>query len=174
MIYEYKNPECSIITQISDTGHVVILEPGLPGWAEAVAAGPAAFAPPQVQPSDARAAALSRVLSGLTALEDAVTGGVPLSERLSWSIKEAAARNHVAGNPTAWDTALLTAEAALTGETLDALADAVIWKADRYIALVGAMAGIRRSAEAAIAAADTLEAIEAAADAALATIAAMG
>lgn len=125
-----------------------------PGWAYAEGE----FHPPRtdITPIEAMAA----VMSAITAVEDALTAGVPLAEKLSWSAKEAAARAIVAGVGLAADQSLLAGEAALTGETVEDLAARVIARADLYRFAVSRLAGIRRAAGTAIAAAQRPDDLE--------------
>lgn len=101
------------------------------------------------------ATARAGVLSAIARVEDALTAGVPLAEKLSWPSKEAAARAVQAGTGAALDNALLAGESALTGETVEELATRIIASADAYRFAVSRMAGIRRGAERRIAQAQT-------------------
>jgi hypothetical protein len=79
-----------------------------------------------------------------------VTGPVAETERASWPTKETAARAHLAGNAAAYQTAMLQAEANVTGETLTALATKIVGNADLYTALAGSIVGWRRATNAAL------------------------
>lgn len=126
-------------------------------WVEAENAGPGwvlqdgKLSPPITEMS--ADAARAAVLAAIARVEDVLTSGVPLAEKLSWPSKEAAARAVVAGNGSALDVSLLAGESALTGETVEELAARILASADAYRFAVSRMAGIRRGAEARIAAA---------------------
>ncbi|UXO94004.1 hypothetical protein Pan4_17 [Pseudanabaena phage Pan4] len=122
-------------------GETRIVRPALPGEIPAVT----------FDPATSRAA----VLAAIARVEDALTAGVPLAEKLSWPSKEAAARAVEAGTGAALDNALLAGESALTGETVEELATRIIASADAYRFAVSRMAGIRRGAERRIAQAQT-------------------
>ena len=86
-------------------------------------------------------------------MAEKITGPVPMNEKLAWIKKEEAARAHVAGTPTAAQTALLQGELALTSaldSDIDTLAAKIIANADFYSVAVAAIAGIRRNTMAAI------------------------
>jgi hypothetical protein len=70
---------------------------------------------------------------------------IPRGEMAAWSIKEVSARAVKAGNPEPQDTAILQAEASMTGETLDQLADHILEKAESYRIISGKLAGFRRA-----------------------------
>lgn len=97
--------------------------------------------------------ATAAVLLAIAMVEEALTAGVPLSEKLSWSAKESAARNLLAGTSAPKDMELLAGEATITGETVEDLALSVVARADQYRFAVSRLAGIRRAATASIAAA---------------------
>ena len=104
--------------------------------------------------------AQSAVLAAISAVEEALTSGVPLAEKLSWTAKEQAALAVYAGTETEADTALLAGEASITGETVTELAARIIAAAEAYRFAASRLAGIRRAAEKAIAAAETPDALE--------------
>lgn len=85
-----------------------------------------------------------------------ISAGVSQEERLSWPVKNDAAKAHIAGTPSASQTQMLTLEANWTGETIDALAGRIVAKADQYSAIVAAIAGIRRKASVAFQNADAV------------------
>lgn len=90
----------------------------------------------------------------------AITSDVPLDEKLSWATKEAEALAYQADNQV--PTPILSAEAAITGETIANLAAEVLTNAIAFRTISGQIAGLRRTTRAAIEAADSPEAIEAA------------
>ncbi len=110
--------------------------------------------------------ALAAVLAAIEAVETALTSGVPLAEKLSWTAKEQAAIAVLADTASPADTALLAGEASITGETVAELAGRIVAAAEAYRFAASRMAGIRRAAERAIASAGTgeelLQAVEAA------------
>lgn len=85
------------------------------------------------------------------------TAGVPEAEVASWPVKAERARQHLGGAPQA----MIAAEAALTGEDAKALAQKIAAKAAAYEAIIARTTGLRRATEAAIAAAQTPEAVAA-------------
>lgn len=106
------------------------------------------------------AQALAAVLASIASVEAALTAGVPLGEKLSWTAKEQAALAVFSGNDSPADTALLAGEASITGETVAELAQRIIAAAEAYRFAASRMAGIRRAAEKAIAVAADAAALE--------------
>ena len=102
---------------------------------------------PKYPDADAAKAAMVEWIAGFTA---AVTGPVPVDERLSWDAKEADARAYIAETATAAQTAMIEDEAAITGEVPADLAAIIIAKADTFRAVVARVAGLRRKTIAAI------------------------
>ena len=102
-----------------------------------------------------KTAAKERLAAQADHMARAVTGIVPLAEQLSWPVKEAAARAHQAGTADAGQTALLAAEAGVTGETVGALVEKILANAVAYHMAAGFIAGWRRK---------TMEAIDVLAD----------
>ncbi len=92
----------------------------------------------------ARVDAKRRLATAADAMAQVLTGVAPLAEQLSWPVKEAAARATLAGTADSGQTALLAAEAAVTGETVADLAGKVIANAAAYHAASGYIAGWRR------------------------------
>jgi hypothetical protein len=115
----------------------------------------------------AQGAARARLVAAIEGFSEKVTGDVPLSEKLSWGTKEMAARAVLAGAGSAEDKALLQGEAKVTGEAVSDLAARIVRNSDTYRGLVAMLTGLRRGAEAAIAAARTPSEADAVADAAL-------
>jgi hypothetical protein len=103
--------------------------------------------------------ALAAVLAAIEAVESALTSGVPLAEKLSWTAKEQAAIAVLADTASPADTALLAGEASITGETVAELAGRIVAAAEAYRFAASRMAGIRRAAEKAIAVAENGEAL---------------
>lgn len=97
-----------------------------------------------------KAAAKSRVAARADQIAEAITGTVPLAERLSWPTKEVAARAVLAGTATTGQQMILGAEAQVSGETVAVLAASIVAKADLYMTAVGLIAGQRRKTMAAI------------------------
>jgi|GEM_PF-1091947 len=104
-------------------------------------------APPKYQSADAAKAAMVQWANNFTA---AVTGPVPIDERLSWDAKEAAARAYIAETADTAQTAMIETEAAITEEGPASLAAIIIAKADTFRAVVARVAGLRRKTIAAI------------------------
>lgn len=108
----------------------------------------------------ARATAEARLLAMIEAETQVLSGAVPLAEKLMWATKEEAARACLAGQADAGQSALLEAEAAMTGEAVDALAARILAKAEAMQAHVSRLVGIRRRVVAALAEAGDPEAME--------------
>ena len=121
----------------------------------------------------ARAAATAQVLAWIAGAAVPLTGGVPIEEMLSWTAKEAAAEAVLAGTATAGQTTMIQAEATLTGEAVPALCEIILAKAAAYNAAVGIIAGLRRAAEAQLAACTVPEDCPAVAAACIAAAAAV-
>lgn len=107
----------------------------------------------------ARAAVRGEILQGIAEVAGRITGEVPLAEMLSWGPKEEAARAHVAGSASAEQLALIRGEAAITGEAEAALVTRILANADAYRGVVALLTGLRRKAEAGLAAAASPEAV---------------
>lgn len=103
----------------------------------------------------ARDHARDQMLRALSEAAVAMTGPVPQVERDSWPTKAAAARAHLAGTATDKQQEMLAAEAAETGEAVDALVARVVANADAYEVAAARIAGIRRRIAAEVAAATT-------------------
>jgi len=106
-----------------------------------------AIKPPPPAPEyieDIKADAKRRVAARADQIAERVIGSVPLSERLSWPIKEAAARAIQAGRATQVQHDLISAEADMVGETVAELAAKIIANANAYTIAVGMIAGQRR------------------------------
>lgn len=123
---------------------------------------------------EARAAAAARLIGAIDAFALAVTGTIPAAEMASWPAKEAAARATVAGTAAPADAALLAAEAEVTGEAPGDLARIVCDRADALRAIAARLAGVRRKALAAFAAAGDPDAVAVALGAALEAIDSIG
>jgi len=83
-----------------------------------------------------------------------LTGNAPLTEMLSWSAKEEAARAWLA-DPTTPVPGLLAGEAQVTGEDPAVLAARVVAIADAWRAAQAMLTGLRRRADTALAKAAT-------------------
>lgn len=97
-----------------------------------------------------KANAKQRVATRADQIAAIITGQVPLAEQLSWTAKESAALAHQAGTATATQTALLTAEATVVGETVAELVTKILANAALYHTASGMIAGQRRKTMAAI------------------------
>ena len=93
----------------------------------------------------------------LTDTAQAITGDVPVSEQVSWPVKAASARAFLADEATPAQIADLQAEANLTDEAINDLAQAIVARAEAYAQAAAKMAGLRRRAENAVVKATTLE-----------------
>jgi hypothetical protein len=119
-----------------------------------------------------RSRARALLVSRIDRAAGEITGAVPLAEMLSWAPKEAAARAWLASDATGEQLVLLNGEADITGEGTANLVARIVANADAYRAAIAHLTGLRRNAEAALAAAETPAALEAAYAAAVAAIAA--
>ncbi|MBG6160520.1 prophage DNA circulation protein [Labrenzia sp. EL_195] len=94
--------------------------------------------------------AKAMIVAYAEAFETHVSGNVSIGEKLSWTVKEAAAVAHLAGTATADQTAMLQAEASQTGETLTDLSNAILSNATAFRQIAGSIAGLRRATKAAL------------------------
>jgi len=94
---------------------------------------------------DIRAGAKAQVAAMLDMAANAITGATPLAERLSWGPKQDAAKACQAGTATSDQIAMLEAEAAVTGESLDDLIVTILDAAAAYHTASGTIAGLRRT-----------------------------
>jgi hypothetical protein len=93
------------------------------------------------------------VFDMLAAVEAAALAGITPGEVASFDRKEAEARALLAGDTAPQDTAMLSVEAGIVGETEAALATRIVARADALATLAARIAGLRRKTQAAIAAA---------------------
>ena len=108
----------------------------------------------------ARAKARAQVLDAIAAVAEAMTGPIPLAEKLCWSAKEAAARACAEGQATEAEAALIAGEAAMTGEDAADLVGRILTNAEAWRGTIAMLTGLRRAAEAAIDAAEDPAAVE--------------
>jgi hypothetical protein len=99
----------------------------------------------------ARGRALSEAVALIDARAEAITGTVPLVERLSWGAKDAAARAVIAGLPNPEELAMIAGEARITGEAVMDLAARIRANADAWRLIAARMAALRRQVATAIA-----------------------
>lgn len=83
-----------------------------------------------------------------------LTGNATIEERDTWQAKSIAAQAHISGTATPVQSAMLQAEADLSGMTVDVLAEIIVLKAHAFYGLIGTAGGIRTSARIAIKACD--------------------
>lgn len=122
------------------------------------------------------AQAKAELSAGIDAILMAAVGNVPEHEKLSWPVKEAAARRVLADGAAALaeDRAMLSAETAAMGQNdLDAVAGKIVAKANAYRLLIAAASGIRQAAEDRLTATDNPADFERIVDKALALLAEM-
>ena len=93
------------------------------------------------------------------------TAGVPKDEVASWPTKAAGAEVVLGGGTSA----IISAEAATLGVDAMTVATDIATRSAQYEAIIGAVTGVRRSAEAGIAAAGDQAEVDAALDAAMVT-----
>lgn len=101
-----------------------------------------------------RAEALTEAAALIDARAEAITGTVPLVERLSWGAKEQAARAVIAGRASPEDAGMIAGEARVTGEDVALLATRILANADAWRLIAARMAALRRRAAAALALAE--------------------
>lgn len=97
--------------------------------------------PPKYSDADAAKSAMVDWINGFTTT---ITGSIPIDEKLSWSIKENAARSYVAGAADTQQAFIIDSEASITGEVPTALAETIIAKADKFKAVSAFISGLRR------------------------------
>lgn len=119
---------------------------------------PLLIPPPEPTLVDVRARAVTAMEAWITSFLSQFTAGVSPAELASWPVKADRARAHLGGTLQS----MILAEAAITGEDAGALAQKIVAKADAYEAIIARTTGLRRATEAAIAAAETPEAVAAA------------
>lgn len=108
-----------------------------------------------------RASAITRMNVWIESFMESVTGGIPATEKVSWPVKAIAARAVVNGNATGVQTAIIQAEADVTGEALADLAATIAAQADQWEIVASMVTGLRRKTRDAINAAPDSETIEA-------------
>lgn len=79
-------------------------------------------------------------------MAEQITGIVPMTEQLSWPVKETAAVAYQANAATQAQLALLAAEAQVTGEQVEDLVAKIVTNATAYHTAAGTIAGLRRKA----------------------------
>lgn len=89
--------------------------------------------------------ALADLSAHIDALLTGLVKGAGDMERHSWFAREAVARAYLAGEDLG-DTSLLHAEAAVTGEEIDQLADRIMEASEAYHASASTLTGVRRKA----------------------------
>lgn len=112
--------------------------------------------------ANAQTTAEAQIIALIDAATAAITGPVPLAEKLSWDAKERAARAFVAGRADDADMALLQGEANVTGETVEKLAPKILANSDAYREAAARLAGLRRITVSAVRRAESVEAVGAA------------
>jgi hypothetical protein len=110
----------------------------------------------------ARALARQLLLGAIEAATEAVTGPVPLAEKLCWASKEAAARAVGRGDASEAERALIESEATVTGEDAGALIARIVRNADTWRSAIALLTGLRRAGDEAIDAAVDPAGVEAA------------
>lgn len=106
--------------------------------------------------------AMEAAIRAIDRLTHPILAAYPEAERASWPTQEAEAWLVVDEGGTAVDAPMLAGIATASGRTLRAVADAVIEKSGQFAAVVAAAQRLRRDAEASIAAAGSVEAVNAA------------
>jgi hypothetical protein len=117
---------------------------------------------PAADLAQARLGAEATLLARIEAVAEALTGAVPLAEKLSWTAKEEAARAFAEGNADPGARALLEGEAAVTGEGVADLAARILRNAEAWRLVIAWLSGVRRRTLTALALAPDAAAIAAA------------
>lgn len=100
---------------------------------------------PEEPPTFATAeAALAAMAEWASAFVAPLLAGTPPEERLSWPVKEKAARDYLEGIASADDAAMIEAEAAVTGEAPADLCASILDQAATFRAVSARIAGLRR------------------------------
>lgn len=94
--------------------------------------------------------AKAMIVAYAEAFETHISGNVSIGEKLSWTVKEAAAEAYLASTATADQTAMLQAEANQTGESLTDLSNAILSNATMFRQIAGSIAGLRRATRVAL------------------------
>jgi hypothetical protein len=94
---------------------------------------------------DAKKSASNAVLAKYDALVEALAGRYSSAERDSFTAQETAAKNYIAGNPSADDSMMLN-NIKKSGETLESLAATIAAKATRLKYLTSKASGLKRTA----------------------------
>lgn len=97
-----------------------------------------------------RTAAQARIAAEHAAVMRVLTGNATIEERDTWKTKEDAARAFLYGAATAGQQAMLELEAEGRGEEVQALASAIVAKADSFARLIGLASKLRAEARAAV------------------------
>ncbi|MBF9049881.1 FAD-binding dehydrogenase [Roseobacter sp. HKCCD9010] len=126
---------------------------------------PAAPAVPVIPFEEAKASAIATVYDTHASYLRQATDNATPEERDTWPAKSAAATAYLAGTATAAQIAFMDAAAARDGVTPDGLAGTIITKADAYLGHIGQADDLRASGRAAVEAATTHDALQAALDA---------
>ena len=94
--------------------------------------------------ADAKANAYVEISEALDGYARSLTGSVPRAERDSWETKALAAAAYLADEATAGQTAMLQAEADVTGETVAEVAALINVRGSAFAAAAMTIAGLRR------------------------------
>lgn len=113
--------------------------------------------------ADIRAHAIAAMGHQIDVFTAQFTSGVPAAELASWPTKTSEAEKVLAGGTSA----MIDAEAATLGQTAQDVATVIAAKSAQYTAIIGAVTGLRRKTETAIASAPDADAVDAALQAAL-------
>jgi len=111
----------------------------------------------------AKAGALSAMLARIDEFLSRFTGGVPAGEVASWTLKALEAEKVLTGG----SSAMISAEAAVLGQTAEQVAADIAQRAALYGLIVAQVTGLRRLTEAGIAGADSVAGVDAVIAAAL-------
>ena len=121
--------------------------------------------PPPALIGTIRANAIAAMIARIDQFTAQFTAGVPKDEMASWPTKAAGAEVVLSGGTSA----IISAEAATLGVDAMTVATDIATRSTQYAAIIGAVTGVRRSAEAGIAAAGDQAEVDAALAAAMAT-----
>lgn len=131
----------------NEDGDIIVTVIAPYGQSEAPGEYPAT--PPHTPPPYRKAQeAIAAMQAWIERAEEQMDSGVSKGERNSYAPKEAEARAWIADNSAA--TPILSAEAAITGESLTDLVAKVLIRADALRPILGDIAGLRRVTKAAL------------------------
>lgn len=108
------------------------------------------IAPFTVSLEEAQASAKRKIIEHHAQILQRLTGSATVEERDTWMPKAMAAEAILSGSATDFQTAMISTEAELAGETTNELAQKIAAKYAAYQSLIGMASGLKRKTENAI------------------------